>query len=701
MRGFLLALALVLCGGAARAQVHPTPPTTDVPWTIYNSLTINGANALGTVANNAVLLTLVENVPTTPVLRQGFYVQGDGGAAFYRHAAAPCPLNSGNGDNGSQVKAADGGCWNAELKSPGGVNVQVWGAKGDGSTGDGVAINAATAYAGSIGGGAVWVPPTGAAYVIDQGLTVPAGVHLQGAGGLNWTSPIDNTESHWTNKSTWLHCTDTVNPCVDITGSSAAVEGINFWYTQPTPTSGTCANPCVFVPYTWTVFPYTIKVDGTTAAVGVWINNNSIVNASHCVDWEGPANGVFGSYSGMDRNNFGCFNVGTRFFRIDNTLNLSRLRYEMWWYQGSANWWYAMEGASHVDWDVRYLANPQVTDVEFSFSGTAIQLSEDGVTSGFGQIHMALGHIQAKGVSFNEVCQAMTVAAGTTGGSTPTPVPASQASVTGRFTGSIIYTDSTSSKTSGQCAQATPYAINLASNNANVYFDGIDGGWFQSMATIGGGAGGQLHLSNVTAQQYSKYSAGAAGVVTGAGSLVEFVGTPLFYPSSDFTAGPLCSGGGCGHANTMISGLEIGGVGGSTSELYFSNIKTPQSPGNYLGNAVWGWRNDTGGTFFLDRFDPNGVLGFIDTPLSIVPIGTGSGQTQTQISGEAVIHSGAYLVPILISALPPCVGANAGLLQVVSNGASSPPPVYGAAVGSTTGNLAALVMCNNTSWIYQ
>jgi hypothetical protein len=601
----VLALVVLLCAGAAQAQVHPTPPTTDVPWTLYNTLTGNG------------------------------------------------------------------------VRFPGDVNVQAWGAKGDGTTGDGAAINAALAYVGGLGGGTVYLPPTGAAYVIDHGLTVPAGVHLQGAGGLNWTSPIDNTESHWTNKSTWLHCTDTVNPCVDITGSSAAVEGINFWYTQPTPTSGTCASPCVFVPYTWTVFPYTIKVDGTTAAVGVWINNNSIVNASHCVDWEGPANGVFGSYSGMDRNNFGCFNVGTRFFRIDNTLNLSRLRYEMWWYQGSANWWYAMEGASHVDWDVRYLANPQVTDVEFSFSGTAMQLSEDGVTSGFGQIHMALGHIQAKGVSFNEVCQAMTVAAGTTGGSTPTPVPASQASVTGRFTGSIIYTDSTSSKTAGQCAQATPYAINLASSNADVYFDGIDGGWFQSLAYIGGGSGGQLHLANTTVQQYSQYAAGAAGVVANTNSLVEFVGTPLFYPSGSFTAGALCSGAGCTtHANTMISGLELGGVGGSVSELWFSNIKTPQSPGYYLGTPVWGWRNDPPtGTFFLDRFDPNGVLGFIDTPFSIVPTGTGSGQTQTQITGQAVIHGGSYLVPILINQLPACGGANAGLLQVVSNGASSPPPV--------------------------
>jgi hypothetical protein len=372
----------------------------------------------------------------------------------------------------------------------------------------------------------------------------------------------------------------------------------------------------------------------------------------------------------------------------------------MWWYQGSANWWYAMEGASHVDWDVRYLANPQVTDVEFSFSGTAIQLSEDGVTSGFGQIHMALGHIQAKGVSFNEVCQAMTVAAGTTGGSTPTPVPASQASVTGRFTGSIVYTDSTSSTTAGQCAQATPYAINLASDNVNVYFDGIDGGWFQSLASIGGGNSGQLHLANVTVQQYSRYAAGAAGVVANTNSLVEFVGTPLLYPANS-SAGPLCSGSSCSsHGNTMISGLELGALGGSTSQLWFSNIGTAQAPGYHLGTPVWALRNDTpSGNFYLDRFNPSNAV-FIDNPLYIIPGGTGPNQTQFQITGEAVIHNGVWLVPLTVTTLPNCNSTTTpGMLQTVSNGVCNPG--YNTAVGTTPGACAMLVVCNNTNWVYQ
>jgi hypothetical protein len=701
-----LVLALVLRSFSVAGQVHPTPPTTDVPWT--NPLTVTG------------------------------------------------------------------------VRSPGAVNVQAWGAKGDGTTPDGAAINAATAYVGNLGGGTVYLPPTGAAYVIDHGITVPAGVHLQGAGGLNWTSPIDNTESHWTNKSTWLHCTDTANPCIDITGSSVTVEGLNFWYTQPTPTSGNCASPCTYVPFTFNTYPWTIKIE-PTAMVGIWINSNSIVNASHCVDWEGPQNGVFGIYSGMDQDNFGCFVTGIRFYRIDNTLNLSRLRHEMWWYQGTANVWYAMQSSAvgHVDWDIQYLANPQITDVEFAFTGTAMKFTDAGPVGGFNAT-FAVNHMQAKGVSFNEVCQAMAVASPTT-------------TVSGTFTDTLLFSDSTTSGVAGQCAQKTPYMINLASDNAVVFFNGLVGGLVQSIATIGGGNSGQLHLTNLHVDQYSSFAPGAVGVQTQSGSFVEFIGSPLVYPNptTGMTAGALCSGtGGCTHANSMISGLELAAIPGSVSQLTFTNMKSPQSPGYYLGTPVWDLRNDTSGTFYLDRSSV--TSGFIDTPISITPTGTASGQsqvgingqavfskgvngtlevgaaagaasqvmfskittpltagsvmgtltwgwvtgvdgniyldrynpssgayidpplyviplstgvnqTQVQITGEAVIHGGSYMVPILISALPACSGSNAGLLQVVSNGAAAPAPpasLYGTTVG-TTGNLAALVMCNNTNWIYQ
>jgi hypothetical protein len=113
---------------------------------------------------------------------------------------------------------------------------------------------------------------------------------------------------------------------------------------------------------------------------------------------------------------------------------------------------------------------------------------------------------------------------------------------------------------------------------------------------------------------------------------------------------------------------------------------------------VWALRNDnTGGNFYLDRFNPSNAA-YIDSPFYIAPTGTGSGQAQIQIGGQTVMHGGNYMVPILISALPACSGSNAGMLETISNGVAA--PVYGAAVGTTTGPSTGLVMCNNTNWVY-
>ncbi len=95
------------------------------------------------VPTNTALKALV-GTAGEPVYRAGFAAAGDGGAAKYVFSASSCTLNSGAGDNGSQVAPTAGGCFNADF---GGNNasVMVWGAKCDGSTDDGPAFNLATA----------------------------------------------------------------------------------------------------------------------------------------------------------------------------------------------------------------------------------------------------------------------------------------------------------------------------------------------------------------------------------------------------------------------------------------------------------------------------------------------------------------------------------------------------------------------------
>jgi hypothetical protein len=63
------------------------------------------------------------------VRRLGFHQAGDGGAADYYGVPFQCPLNSGAGDNGSQV-AAPGGCWIVTSSSQG-LDLRVFGAYGD------------------------------------------------------------------------------------------------------------------------------------------------------------------------------------------------------------------------------------------------------------------------------------------------------------------------------------------------------------------------------------------------------------------------------------------------------------------------------------------------------------------------------------------------------------------------------------------
>jgi hypothetical protein len=102
--------------------------------------------SFGYIPGNAVLATTI--TAYQQVYRGGFYTPGDGGGGFYTHSSSPCSLNAGVGDNGSQVKAIDGGCWIADLSSSSPTPL-VWGAKGDGTTDDTVPVQAAiTAMAG-------------------------------------------------------------------------------------------------------------------------------------------------------------------------------------------------------------------------------------------------------------------------------------------------------------------------------------------------------------------------------------------------------------------------------------------------------------------------------------------------------------------------------------------------------------------------
>jgi hypothetical protein len=88
-------------------------------------------------ASNAILSSISSSF--SRIVRDGFASAGDSASTLYTASSAPCSLNSGAGDGGSQVASSDGKCWIAAF-GPQGPDVRQFGARGDGSTDDTAAV---------------------------------------------------------------------------------------------------------------------------------------------------------------------------------------------------------------------------------------------------------------------------------------------------------------------------------------------------------------------------------------------------------------------------------------------------------------------------------------------------------------------------------------------------------------------------------
>lgn len=155
------------------------------------------------VPSNAALLA---SPTTSPIMyRAGFYAAGDGGGAYYNLSGSPCSLNSGAGDQGIEVEASNGGCWNAaDQGRP--IDARVWGAPDDGATDAGAIINTACKDY-----NAVLIPVSTSGFYINTPVVCPAG-HLQGV-LANAINPYPATGFPG---QSWFLCSATVNPCVTI-----------------------------------------------------------------------------------------------------------------------------------------------------------------------------------------------------------------------------------------------------------------------------------------------------------------------------------------------------------------------------------------------------------------------------------------------------------------------------------------------------
>lgn len=127
------------------------PPTLTVPTNaalkglapgVASFAILTGGGSL--LVGGSSLLTATTVAAGTTAYREGFYAAGDGGSATYVFSPGSCTVNSGAGDNGSQVAPLSGsGCWIAQPSSP--ISFDQFGAHRNSATDSSAAITAAFA----------------------------------------------------------------------------------------------------------------------------------------------------------------------------------------------------------------------------------------------------------------------------------------------------------------------------------------------------------------------------------------------------------------------------------------------------------------------------------------------------------------------------------------------------------------------------
>lgn len=379
------------------------------------------------------------------------------------------------------------------------ISVLTFGAVCDGSHNDSAAFTAALNAAGNAGGGNVYVPPTGHACYLAQGITLPSNVQLSGAALHHWFGPNVSDPAQWAAAGSWIQCGDTINPCITINSVGNLVNDINVIYSQPTPGSS----------WTPTIYPYTFAINGSANFWG--LRDVSITAATHCIDIEGPDSGVGGINSFMQDIYFnGCFNVGTRFSKIDNEIRVSNLNYYPWWFVGTASV-EAYISAHKIDWDSQYLANIQGNNIVFGRSYRSIQLRNGTVNSGFGSVTFAGNDWQLNNVSFNEVCQAVSI-------------PDGNGTITSQvsLTNVIAY-----GNTSTNCPASSPIMFDLSSDQANWSISHVEGGDVDTLVAIGHGAAGTLKLNDVDVAAYSFFTPARDALMISENASVTLSGSPM------------------------------------------------------------------------------------------------------------------------------------------------------------------------------
>lgn len=359
------------------------------------------------------------------------------------------------------------------------ITVQDFGAVGNNTTDDTAAIQAACAYAQSIGGGIVWLPATGAAYRIAGTIALGNGVVLMGSPAQNFAGATA-TVAQWTAAGSWLRPEHPNNPAVLLQGHGSAVIGVNFIHNQPLPSGGSWA------PNT---YGYCIRQEISHAK----IRDVMIVNAFNGIELaytSGSGGGTAVSWSNLIVSAFG---TRLRTSNVNDTVHWSDIHCRNLYYSSDSRVVDYIR-ANTVGWDCGYTDNIMVDGLEFFEDNTAILLRNETCLGTTHSLYNAtLENIQFNLPQRSVRCASTGVIATALWGS----VVAQQGNAFGRTWSDRMF-------------DLNSDGIDFAFSNLRVNDAGGE------IFRLGNGAGGKLSIGQMDVLQYSSVSAAQLGFNLGA-----------------------------------------------------------------------------------------------------------------------------------------------------------------------------------------
>ncbi len=369
-----------------------------------------------------------------------------------------------------------------------------------------------------------------------------------------------------------------------------------------------------------------------------YIRNINIINATHCLDFESPANGQSNFNTYVDHAFMGCFTRGTNILRSDNTLVLRDLHYHVLWYTFSSDVLGWMQGNSthpcnRTDWVLGYAAALHADIIEFFEPCLAIFAYDATVTNGVGTLTFAVQSANWTNITFSQVCEALVLQNATT-------------HFDGNLANVVLSVDPSTSNAT-QCGGVTPVAFGLNSDNVNIAISNLSVLDAQTILSLGGGTVGTIPPTATIdlnlVQTYSQYTNGNAAFSIATNACLEVRGLNRLH-SQNASAGPHFSGvtsggiaGNCVSSSANMAAIE--GAAGTPRQLLFqtSSATAAQALGRWgiITNSTAEGGGNSGSDFQLFRYADNGA--FIDAPLT-VQRGSGAVVLSNGVTASGVVN---------------------------------------------------------------